>query len=182
MPLFPNINRRRAWLLFTLLWLAAGVAWYWTAVSHSLIAARTQKIKNDEEARERQFLLCLEKNKLSYSALKAEHGAVCLSQGNEQCRNNFWWCSPEYWQEQCIKERSGPCASWANVVGGDGSPRLYDGWSYNADERAKFSLFYWESGFSEPLREALLFLLFPPAVFAFAPAVFRRLRLWLTSQ
>jgi hypothetical protein len=181
MTFLPQVNRIRAWLLFTALWIFGSTAWYKSEVEYSFIEAIEAKRKVDSRERDQQFQSCLMKNGLNWPALESTYKSECFAEAQAQCQGT-WWCDVEGWGNFCIRAKATQCQDIGTLVEGDGSPQLYPSLSYSTNQRIKKATFYWNSGFSVPLKNALLLLLIPPVLLLVWPSVFRRVWVWLTSK
>ena len=142
MTLLPNGNRRRAWLLFAVLWLAACAYWYLEPIRYSRLEAAEQKRTLDAESRSRQFDICLAKNNLTWAALDATHRAECSRQASEQCRGGGLLCNVEYWRDFCIRMQAVPCRDIGSLIEGDGSPPIFAALSHTDALQLKYAAYY----------------------------------------
>lgn len=176
-----RVNRRRAWVLFTLIWLAGCAFWYLAPINISRAEAAEHKRKLDAESRTRLFEACLTKNNLTWSALYEAHRAECFVQASEECKGGGRWCAVEYWQDFCIRAKAVPCRDIGALIEGDGSPPVYAGLSYTNDKMLKHLIYYWNSGYSSVAREGLGVTFGPPLLLMLLPLVTRRLWSWVTT-
>lgn len=180
MPVLPQVNRRRAWLLFSIIWLSGAFAWYQAPVQTTWAESASAKRKVDARKREHLFNVCLEKHGQTWASLEALHKADCTAIQDWQCTG--FWCAPEYWRDLCIRSARGPCSEVGALIEGDGSAPLHEHLPYAMDESLKRADFFWHSGFSEMFKQALIVALVPPFLFLLGPPVWRRTWRWLTSS
>jgi hypothetical protein len=181
MPVLPQVNRRRAWLLFSIIWLSGAFAWYQASVRTSWTESASAKREVDTREREHLFNVCLEKHGQTWAAWEARHKAECPAQEESQCFGSLL-CGAGYSRDYCIRSAPGPCLNIGTMLEGDSSAPLHKRLPFAMDQSLKRVAFFWQSGFSETFRQALIVALVPPFFFLLGPPVWRRTWKWLTSS
>jgi hypothetical protein len=181
MPILPQVNRWRAWLLFSMIWLSGAFAWYQGSVRTSWTESASAKREVDTREREHLFNVCLEKHGQTLASLEAVHKARCTAAPDPQCEG--LWCAHDPWRDWCIRSSApGPCVNIGTTLSGDGSALLHERLPYEMDQSLKRAAFFWQSGFSETFKEALIVSLVPPFLFLLGPPLWRRTWKWLTAS
>lgn len=180
-PVLPQVNRRRAWLLFSIIWLSGAFAWYHAPVQTSLAESVSSKRKVDTRELEHLFNLCLEKHGQTWASLEAQRKADCPAYADSQCSGSLL-CNAGYSRELCIRSAPGPCMNIGTMLSGDGSPPLHERLPYAMDQHVKQAAFFWQSGFSDTFKQALAIALGPPLLLLLGPPAWRRAWKWLTAK
>ena len=186
MTLLAQVNRKRDWLLFAAIWLAAVGVYSWDEVYDRYRESPQARSELNRSLRESRYLDCLERNNVILYGLWLKYRTECAAEAQKPCRadGTIWTCGKDYiahLADLCVKTKVAACSDIALMTAGDGSPFTGDYNAFRRKERYEELVYYWTSHFSEPLKRALLLGFLPLAILAIAPAFVRKIWNWLTS-
>ena len=182
MALLAQVNRKRAWLLFAATWLTAVTVYSWDEAYNRYRESPRARFELNKSLRESRYLDCLQRNHVDYFALWREYSTECAAEAQRACNADpRLWCEKDYQADLCVKTKVTVCSDIAYMVRGDGSPFAGDDKAFRRKESYEDFVYYWNTGFSEPLKRALLLGFLPLALLAVAPAIVRKVWNWLTS-
>jgi len=178
MTALAKINRRRAWALFTVVWVATILTYFWNDMALRYGASFSAKAAIDLRAQEAQFSDCLSRTNTTWSSLKTQYGEECRTYARAECMGSLW-CAEDRLADLCVKGKSPECRN-IYVVSTD---QLKDFDPAAARRRDVFEhlKFYLGSSFSEPLKIAVLLMLSVPIALAVLPSIGRAVWKWVTS-
>jgi hypothetical protein len=179
MTAFAKVNRRRAWALFTVVWVATTAAYYWNDIALRYGASFSTKAEIDLRAQEARFTDCLNRTNTTWFSLRAQYGEECRTYAREECKGSLL-CAEDWLADLCLKGKSPECRSIYFVS--TEQLKDFDPSATRRKEMLEHLKFYLGSSFSEPLKIAVLLMLSVPIALAVLPSIERTVWKWVTSS
>ena len=178
-----NINRKRLWLLLTLVWCIIVLVLYGESIQSGYHKAIYAKAIQDQEKQEQEFDKCLAKNGTSRWALTSKYDKECrLYYYKVQTHCYGIWCVESIENSEiyksCIKSREPECR---HVFFATHVPSDFEYYKYRWEKFWNETVFYLSRNYSDPFTTSITLILLIPALLAFIPRASKFLISWLTT-
>lgn len=170
----------RAFLLFAALWVPAVALFFYDDVLRGRAEglALHERLEGERrvERRESWFSDCLVRNGVDAFRFMAKYRDECEREAQRECSSDLW-CAKSLFVENCYRSKV-PACGWTPTSPG----ASVDFEDANGQIRTEALLWYWNSSFSAPLKQALLVAVLPLILLPIVPALVTRAWRWLVPD